>query len=87
MITCYNCGKQVSDDAICPECGGALVPAGMKHSPADPLRRTSRWPISRSGRGAAQQAQPGRFDFTGGFKGLVWLCMGFFLSSIPLALP
>lgn len=43
MVTCYNCGKQVSDETlICPECG-ALVRRYESRPKQEPEQKTNNW--------------------------------------------
>ena len=66
MITCYNCGKQVSDETlICPECGALVRRYEAPRQTPETDQPLAYQPVRQS---AAQQAQPGRFFFTGGFK-------------------
>lgn len=77
MITCYNCGKQVSDETlICPECGALVRRYEVPRQTPETDQPLAYQPVRQS---AAQQAQPGRFYFTGGFKVWFWLCMVFFI--------
>lgn len=95
MVTCYNCGKQVSDETlICPECG-ALV----RRYEAPP--RSEQAPEQKQNNGGWQQAtnqQPyqtpyapptsgGKFRYTTGFSVWLWLCvagLAFFAGSFIL---
>lgn len=79
MITCYNCGKQVSDETlICPECG-ALVrryEAPVREPYTDNPQQPNRPVFQRQ---TVPQTKPGKLWFPGGFKVWFWLCMAFFV--------
>lgn len=83
MVTCYNCGKQVSDESlICPECG-ALVrryEAPPRQEPVQEQNPAWGWnpqPRQQAPYRApyAPPAQGGKFRFSTGFSVWLWLCV------------
>lgn len=77
MITCYNCGKEVSDETlICPECG-ALVrryerPPVRQQPDVPPMNPMN--PIYTQPSGQVKNKR----GFRTGVKVWMWLCIAFF---------
>lgn len=68
MITCYNCGKQVSDETlICPECGALVRRYDTPPQTAQPETPVQAPPAPAPVRGA--------FRYSAGQKVWLWLCI------------